>query len=398
VALKVFPSFIAIKFIDLFAMASPSKLPFDNAQDFTAAVESALKEEGWILEPSNNPKAYDCIARKDGQNVAVLIKWYKSPVSSQPINKFESFLSETEEGKEFDRGFIITNIGYSKPALATIKGWGEDRTLTCCLCQGNTIHWGPEIEDDDGDKITDPQKKIYIGVFTCKGGVGKTTVAAHLAGALLLQNYDVALIDIDPEQNLHRLMGDGVFLPNPGKMGNSINVFNAENWGEEMAEDCQVIICDCSPALERNPPELIQRLDYCIIPTTLNPLGINKHGSVIRKTVDAIRKTNTSAHLFVVVNNFRKIGDRYYNILRTTLLDTYKEISQKDPKFECIDPSLLNIRSSDQLYHWGVHLLEDQDIPRSKLAFDLIGGRSNPRNDFIQLSEYIIENTSLKKL
>jgi cellulose biosynthesis protein BcsQ len=384
-------------------MASPSQSSFDNAQDFSAAVESALKQEGWEVESSTSPKTHDYIARKDGKEKAVLVKWYKSAMSSQPINKFESFLEEIEAGKKFDGGLIITNIGYAKPALAHIRGWGKEAKITCCLLQNGKIYWGPEIINDgkidiDDDKGTSSNKKIYIGVFTCKGGVGKTTVAAHLAGALLLQNYDVALIDLDPEQNLHRLMGDGIFLPNPGKIGNSITVFNQDNWGEEMAEDCQVVICDCSPALERNPEELIKRLDYCIIPTTLNPLGINKHGSVIRETVNAIRKTNPSAYLFVVVNNFRKTGDNYYKILRKTLLDTYKEIAEKDPKFECIDPSVLNIRSSDSLYHWGVHLLEDQDIPKSELAFKLVGGKSHPRNDFIQLSEYIIENTSLKNL
>lgn len=385
-------------------MVSPSNIAFENAKDFRDAVELTLQQEGWALENAAHPKAYDFIARKNNKTIAVLVKWYKSTMSSQPINKFESFLDETEAGKEFDGGLIVTNVGYAKPALAHIRGWGDNAKITCGLLQDKQIYWGPQIIDnndngqselnDDQDTLND--QKIYIGVFTCKGGVGKTTVAAHLAGALLLQNYDVALIDLDPEQNLHRLMGDGVFLPNPGKIGNSINVFNNDNWGEEMAEECQVVICDCSPALERNPVDLIKRLDYCIIPTTLNPLGINKHGSVIRETVDAIRKNNASARLFVVVNNFRKIGNKYYNILRKTLLDTYQEISEKDANFECIDPSVLNIRSSDQLYHWGVHLLEDQDIPRSELAFNLVGGKSNPRNDFIQLSEYIIENTLLK--
>ncbi|MEY2984862.1 MAG: hypothetical protein RLZZ568_1479 [Cyanobacteriota bacterium] len=378
-------------------MVSPSNIAFENATDFRAAVELALQQEGWAIENAAHPKAYDFIARQNGKTMAVLVKWYKSAMSSQPINKFESFLDETDAGRGFDDGLIVTNVGYAKPALAHIRGWGDSAKITCSLLQDQQICWGSQfIDDNDNEQDTLNDQKIYIGIFTCKGGVGKTTVAAHLAGALLLQNYDVALIDLDPEQNLHRLMGDGVFLPNPGKIGNSINVFNSDNWGEEMAEECQVVICDCSPALERNPADLIKRLDYCIIPTTLNPLGINKHGSVIRETVDAIRKNNASARLFVVVNNFRKIGNKYYNILRKTLLDTYKEISEKDPNFECIDPSVLNIRSSDQLYHWGVHLLEDQDIPRSELAFNLVGGKSNPRNDFIQLSEYIIENTLLK--
>ena len=42
-------------------------------------------------------------------------------------------------------------------------------------------------------------------MFTCKGGVGKTTVAAHLAGAFALQGYDVILVDLDPDRNLRKL-------------------------------------------------------------------------------------------------------------------------------------------------------------------------------------------------
>ena len=40
--------------------------------------------------------------------------------------------------------------------------------------------------------------------------------------------------------------------------------------------DAKVVICDCSPVLAENPAGLIGQFDYCIIPTTLNPLGIAK--------------------------------------------------------------------------------------------------------------------------
>jgi cellulose biosynthesis protein BcsQ len=219
--------------------------------------------------------------------------------------------------------------------------------------------------------------------------VGKTTVAAHLAGALALQGFNVAIVDLDPEENLQKLVGDGVFVPNPKGVGTNIQVFQAENWHEDSARDCQIVICDCSPALERNPEELVKRLDYCIIPTTLNPLGINKHGKVIQETVREIREINKNAHLFVLVNNFKDPGIRRFKLLKDVYFDAYKEISKIDDKFHCIDPEEVCIRASDLLYYWGIHILENPDNPASRLAFDLIGGRCYPREDFISLADYI---------
>jgi cellulose biosynthesis protein BcsQ len=149
------------------------------------------------------------------------------------------------------------------------------------------------------------------------------------------------------------------------------------------------VICDCSPALERNPIQLVEKFQYCIIPTTLNPLGINKHGKVIQDTVQQIRRINQNAHLFVLVNNFKDPGRQRLRLLKKIYLETYKQISQTDDKFHCIDPEEVCIRTSDQLYYWGIHVLENPDNPSSRLAFDLIGGRSYPRDDFINLADYI---------
>jgi Mrp family chromosome partitioning ATPase len=49
---------------------------------------------------------------------------------------------------------------------------------------------------------------LYIGVFTAKGGVGKTTIAAHLAGAFALMGQSVVLLDLDPDRNLRKLFAD----------------------------------------------------------------------------------------------------------------------------------------------------------------------------------------------
>ena len=366
-------------------------------QDFThfeQHVAKLIHKAGWTVETAKtNQPGYDLIIRKENLVVAVQVKWLKNNVTAPQLLSFANFL-DSNEGKKFNFGWFITTKGFGGPALALIKSWNKDTKVRCGIAYENKL-----VSIDGGviDPVPPPEpdpenptpKKVYFGVFTCKGGVGKTTVSAHLAGALALQGFNVALVDLDPEENLQKLVGDGVFVPNPKGVGTNIQVFKAENWHEDSARDCQIVICDCSPALERNPKDLIERLNYCIIPTTLNPLGINKHGKVIQETVKKIRLINKEAHLFVLVNNFKDPGIKRFKLLKSVYLSAYKEISKVDDKFHCIDPEEVCIRASDILYYWGIHVLENPDNPASRLAFDLIGGRCYPREDFINLADYI---------
>jgi len=348
--------------------------------------------EGWTVEIVNQA-SYDLILKKANQLAAVQVKWLKSPVQKPQLSKFVDFL-ETQAGQQFNCGFFITTQGYGGSARALIRSWGQNPKIFCGIAAQNEIIW---INDNPDAPPPEPPKpdKIYFGVFTCKGGVGKTTVAAHLAGAFVLQGFNVALVDLDPEKNLQKLIGDGVYLPKPQSVGESIEVYDKDAWDEDAARDCKIVICDCSPAFDRNPAELVKKFDYCIIPTTFNPLGINKHGQVIKDTVKDIRKINTNAHLFVLVNNFRQTTNRQMQILKKVFFEAYEEIKEIDDKFHSIDPEEVCIRSSDQLYYWGIHCLENPEDPRSELAFKLIGGKCKPREDFIDLADYIERKAGL---
>ncbi|OUL26485.1 restriction endonuclease [Nostoc sp. T09] len=375
----------------------PSSLEQEYIQDFTHFEQHVAKliyRAGWKVETAKpNQRGYDLVVKKGNLVGAVQVKWLKSNVTAPQLLSFANFL-DSDEGQKFNFGWFITTKGFGGPAQALIRSWDKNSKIRCGIALENKLVGVDGVIEIDvggntGDNPENLSKKVYFGVFTCKGGVGKTTVAAHLAGALALQGFNVAIVDLDPEENLQKLVGDGVFVPNPKGVGTNIQVFQAENWHEDSARDCQIVICDCSPALERNPEELVRRLDYCIIPTTLNPLGINKHGKVIQETVREIREINKNAHLFVLVNNFKDPGIRRFKLLKDVYFDAYKEISKTDDKFHCIDPEEVCIRASDLLYYWGIHILENPDNPASRLAFDLIGGRCYPREDFISLADYI---------
>jgi len=365
--------------------SSPETNFIDSFTEFEQHVAKLFHKDGWTVEtPKPNQPGYDLVVKKENIVSAVQVKWLKNNVQKPQLSSFVDFL-DSKEGQKFNYGFFITTKGYGGPACALMTAWGQDSKIRCGIASENNIVWFPDVVPPPPPKLG----KIYFGVFTCKGGVGKTTVSAHLAGAFALQGFNVALVDLDPEQNLQKLVGDGVFVPKQKGIGAAINVFAGQDWHEDSARDCKIVICDCSPALERNPKELVERFDYCIIPTTLNPLGINKHGKVIEGTVKEIRRINKKAHLFVVVNNFKQPGSNQLKILRRAYSDAFKEISKTDDKFHCIDPEKVCIRASDQLYYWGIHILENPDNPRSELAFKLIGGRCHPREDFINLSDYI---------
>ncbi|MBD2598234.1 AAA family ATPase [Nostoc spongiaeforme FACHB-130] len=383
----------------------PSTQEPEFIQDFThfeQHVAKLIHRAGWTVETAKpNQPGYDLIATKENLIIAIQVKWLKSNVAAPQLLKFADFL-DSPEGKQFNLGWFITTKGFSGPALALIRSWNKDTKIRCGIALENKlvsidgtagITSEPPNESNPQDKNL--SKKVYFGVFTCKGGVGKTTIAAHLAGALALQGFNVALVDLDPEENLQKLVGDGVFVPNSKGVGTNIQVFKAEDWHEDSARDCQIVICDCSPALERNPTELIKRLNYCIIPTTLNPLGINKHGKVIQETVREIRQINEDAHLFVLVNNFKDPGMKRFKLLKEVYLSAYKEIRKTDNKFHCIDPEKVCIRASDLLYYWGIHILENPENPASRLAFDLIGGRCYPREDFINLADFIEQEAGI---
>jgi len=367
----------------------------ENFEDFENHVANLFRTYGFeVQKAKRSQKGYDLVVKKDKISGIVQVKWLKGNVQTPQVLKFVDFLAN-EADKQFNCGFFITSSGFGRPAEALIKSWGKDAKVFCGIASDQTIK-----RVGEGDELLPPPppplKRIYFGVFTAKGGVGKTTIAAHLAGAFLLQNFDIVLVDLDPEQNLKKLVGDGIYLENPGKAGNTIVVFNSQEWDEETVRDCEIVICDCSPALERNPRELIEKLDYCIIPTTLNPLGISKHGNVIKQTVRELRSINKNAHLFVIINNYKKtISTKQLGLLKKAWEETYQDISKTDEKFHCVDPDEACIRSSDQLYYWGIHLLENSNSPRSELAFKLVGGRCYPREDFLRLADYILSQSDL---
>lgn len=373
-----------------------------------------------MILPSTNTKGYDIELRKNNECIAVQVKNHKAKCNIAQIQKFQSFLEQPIASK-FTQGWFISASGYSKPALTSVSAdKPENFALGVFTVDKDRISWEytntptppPPINNNGnspgGKKPTPEEDRTtkYFGVFTCKGGVGKTTVAAHLAGAFALMGYDVILLDLDPERNLRKLFSHDLeeedasaFVPpiNKGEIGTTITVLDRDEWQPEKYPEIKIIICDCSPVLDKNPQSLVEKFDYCIIPTTLNPLGISKNCDVIIQTFEHIRKRNSKTEMFALINNYHSDSSftKRNQVLRYHLQKSLAQYTSRDSKCKFIDPDAAKIRYSTSLLYWGYHIV---DGTTPQLAFNSHGGRYYPRTDFLQLAEYLEEHTTIDEL
>jgi chromosome partitioning protein len=364
-------------------------MPTTNSLDLEQTVISLFQQEGWQVKLASpeDRKDYTFELERGEECIAVQLRNHKAKVHVGYLEKFIDFL-EQPDGARFTKGFLISTSGFS-PSVFTYMLTEEVVDISLGTFKDSQIFW--EMEPPPPP----PREEItYIGVFTCKGGVGKTTISAHLAGAFALNGYDVILVDLDRQSNLRKLLGDGVYLPGPkGSLGATITVLNHDEWSEEDYPDIKVVVCDCSPEYDANPEEFIKRFHYCIIPTILNPLGINKNADVIKRTFRAIRQVNSEAELFVLINNYHADEDKRNEVLNDILKREFKDLAKHDPKCHYIDPEIVAIRFSKQLLYWGYHLVEGS---KPQLAFREIAGRSFPKADFLKLLDYLEDETTIE--
>lgn len=349
-----------------------------------------LRREGFSAQlAAQTQNAYDLELYKPGERLAVQVRNHRARVHLGQIEKFLEFLARGNS-KHFTNGLLISTSGFTASVYSYLRD-EKISNLKLALLRDGRLIWNAE----QSDQPEEPDKAIYIGVFTCKGGVGKTTIAAHLAGAFALNDYEIALVDLDRQQNLRKLLGTGVHLPSAKEnAGALISVFSADEWEKSIHGKPKIVICDCNPEFGANPPDFIRKFDYCLIPTTLNPLGINKNADVIKRTFDQIRRVNRRASLFALINNFHADETNRNNIFNRELKKQFEQISEGDSRAFYVDPDDVAIRFSKQLLYWGGHLYENA---QPQLAFRSVGGYSYPRMDFLKLVDYLEFQTEIQR-
>ncbi len=374
------------------------------------ALAKKLEADGYTITlcPANTT-GYNFEAVRGRECVAVLVKEHKAKANLPHVDQFQDYLT-LEVAKRFTSGWLISASGFYNTALTHATMERPDNLRLGTFSDG-TLTWAYAPGLDASPGLTSPElpqkaKLRYFGVFTCKGGVGKTTVAAHLAGAFALLGFNVILVDLDPDKNLRKLFlqdpqdedGDAsLYVPAKGRAGTTITVLNHDQWNEKHYPDIKIVVCDCSPGIRENPEELVNKFDYCIIPTTLNPLGVAKKADVITRTFGHIRAMNQKAEMFALINGYDTAADakERNRLLLNLLKGELDKYTRKDNKCKFIHPDDAKIRYSTALFYWGIHIVRGTP---PELAFKEVAGRSYPRIDFLQLAEYLEHHTDIDAL
>ena len=114
-----------------------------------------------------------------------------------------------------------------------------------------------------------------IAVIQQKGGVGKSTITANLAGELVEKSLIVRVLDLDPQQSLATWarMGGGILSEIVGPVSiKSPKEFKAVV--EAASNEAERVILDCPPGLPDTGMMAALMADLVILPVTPSPLDV----------------------------------------------------------------------------------------------------------------------------
>lgn len=114
-----------------------------------------------------------------------------------------------------------------------------------------------------------------IAIIQQKGGVGKSTITANLAGELVEKRLIVRVLDLDPQQSLAAWarMGGGILSEIVGPVSvNNPKEFKAVV--EAASNEAERVILDCPPGLPDTGMMAALMADIVILPVTPSPLDV----------------------------------------------------------------------------------------------------------------------------
>jgi chromosome partitioning protein len=109
-------------------------------------------------------------------------------------------------------------------------------------------------------------------VASSKGGVGKTTIATHLAAQAALEGFNTVLLDVDPQGSStrwaqRRANGESAVLPLDGT--------KRKAWRKQLPEDTQRLVIDApAGAMAGDLEHLLETADAVVVPVLASTLDI----------------------------------------------------------------------------------------------------------------------------
>ncbi len=141
-----------------------------------------------------------------------------------------------------------------------------------------------------------------ITIANGKGGVGKSTVAINLAGALAQKTEAVFLIDADPQGTVSDWFKSRQEQPQNLFVHKNLQIsllpWSAQDLSDKLAvqsKNFTFTIIDCGPANDKITRTAFALSDFAIIPVTPSPYDIHS----VRKTINMIHEGKSSAGIKV---------------------------------------------------------------------------------------------------
>lgn len=140
-------------------------------------------------------------------------------------------------------------------------------------------------------------------VASSKGGVGKTTIATHLAAQAALDGLHTALLDADPQRSStrwaeRRAGSDSAVLPLDGT--------RRKAWRKQLPDDTQRLVVDApAGAMAEDLEHLLESVDHVVVPVQASTLDIEATVPFLDSLARHPRVRKGELHVGLVGNKLR---------------------------------------------------------------------------------------------
>ncbi len=349
------------------ALKSAAKTAAGADTPYERDVAQAMAERGFAIEwPAPATSRYDFVATKGNLRCAALARDLKGKAELQAIMAFAAFM-DTAEGRKFRFGIYVTSKGLTKGAALFIEENPQSR-LRFYIRQGQRF-----VQIGGASEVV-PRR---IGVYTFKGGVGKSKVSLLLAAALAHLGKNVALVDLNRAQNLYNLVGeDGLYLRGPDGRESVVSVFRRDEWDVRKGVwkkvgailDTHYLVFDFPQFFDKPADrQALAQLDLVLAPIVLTPDSLGIRHAVLRDTVTEVRQLNPTAPIWFLVN---RLTPKQWNGPMRAYLKSAADLFREEERAAILPPERFYIPYQAELEQLGA----DRALnPASKLRM-LFGG------------------------